>query len=86
MAIRFIGIDPDTKGTGSPTVWVEPVTKDIVIQGWKADEDMRRQVAETPAPDHEAGIPEGEEVIIIPARMVPALRKACDDVERLRVA
>jgi hypothetical protein len=86
MALTFIGIDPDTKGTGSPTVWIDKDTKDIVIQGWKASMELRRQVFETPAPNHEAGIPEGEDVIIIPARMVPALRKACDDVERLRVA
>ncbi len=85
MAITFIGIDPDTKSTGSPTVWVDQETNDIIIQGWKATPELRRQVAETPAPGHEAGIPEGEDVITIPARMGPALRKAIDDVE-LRVA
>ncbi|MEY9848285.1 hypothetical protein ABH940_005386 [Streptacidiphilus sp. BW17] len=86
MALTFIGIDPDTKGTGSPTVWIDPDTNDIVIQGWKASEELRRQVVQTPAPNHEPGIPEGEDVIIIPARLAPALRKACDDVERVPVA
>ncbi len=83
MTLRFIGIDPETNGNGSPTIWVDDETNAIVIQGWKAGAELRLQVTETPAPNHDAGIPDGEEVITIPARMVPALRKACDDAERL---
>lgn len=83
MTLRFIDIDPETNGNGSPTVWVDDHTNELVIQGWTASQELRQQVTETPAPNHEAGIPEGESVIRIPARMVPALRKACDVAERL---
>lgn len=83
MTLRFVGIDPETNGNGSPTVWVDEDTKELVIQGWTASRELRQQVTATPAPDHEAGIPEGEDVIRIPARMVPALREACDVAERL---
>lgn len=83
MALRFIDIDPETNGQGSPTVWVDEDTRELVIQGWSASPELRRQVTETPAPNHEAGIPEGEDVVRIPARLVPALRKACDVAEQL---
>jgi hypothetical protein len=78
MALRFIGIDPDT-GTGqSPTVWVDESTQEVVIQGWKAGRELEAQCAETDIPGHARGIPENEAVVRIPARMVPMLRKACD--------
>ncbi|WUS39445.1 hypothetical protein OG500_20525 [Kitasatospora sp. NBC_01250] len=83
MKLRFIGIDPETNGYGSPTVWVDEDTRELVIQGWVASQELRRQVTATPAPGHVAGIPDGEELVRIPARMVPALRKACDVAERL---
>ncbi|MFC4508206.1 MULTISPECIES: hypothetical protein [Streptomyces] len=37
------------------------------------------------APGHGKGIPEGEAVIRIPARMVHMIREACDAVERATV-
>ncbi|TDU05002.1 hypothetical protein EDD99_3486 [Streptomyces sp. 846.5] len=83
MGLTFIGIDPETNGQGSPTVWVDEDKRELVLQGWTASPELRRQVTATPAPNHEAGIPEGEDVIRIPVRMVPALRKACDAAERL---
>lgn len=83
MTLRFIGIDPETNGNGSPTVWVDEDTHELVIQGWKISADLRRQVIETPAPNHDAGIPDTEYVVRLPARMVPAVRKACDVAERL---
>lgn len=83
MTLRFIGIDPETNGNGSSTIWFDEDTKEIIAQGYIASEELRRKVTETPAPNHAAGIPEGEDIIRIPARMVPALRKACDAAERL---
>jgi hypothetical protein len=82
MDLRFFGIDPNTGGEGSPTVWVEGETADLVIQGWTADEVLAALVAGTEwVPGHATGIPSHESVIRIPARMVPILRKACDAAE-----
>lgn len=82
MNLEFIGIDPDTGQSGSPTVWVDPETRDIVMQSYKADEATLEACAHNTAPGHAHGIPDHETVIRIPARMVPALREACDVAER----
>jgi hypothetical protein len=82
MKLRFIGIDPNT-GTGqSPTVWVDENKNELVIQGWKPDQELEAECAAFEMPGHAVGIPDHEAVIRIPARMVPILRKACDDAER----
>lgn len=78
MNLTFIGIDPESGQTGSPTVWVDPETHDIVMQSYTADEATRAECARNTA----LGIPDHETVIRIPARMVPALREACDAAER----
>ncbi|MEU5836348.1 hypothetical protein ABZ820_22140 [Streptomyces diacarni] len=83
MTLRFIGIDPNTGGEGSPTVWVEEDSADLILQGEEADELLKTVVGETAwVPGHQKGIPAHEKVIRIPARMVPALREACDVAER----
>jgi len=83
MTLRFVGMDPNTGGGGSPTVWVEEESADLVLQGEEADELLQALVGETQwVPGHTAGIPAHERVIRIPARMVPALREACDVAER----
>ncbi|MDT0328406.1 hypothetical protein [Nocardiopsis lambiniae] len=74
--LKFIGKDPGSDTKGSPTVFVDPSTADLVIQGWKADEDTLSVCRELgDLPDHEA-------VVRLPARMIEILRKACDDAER----
>ncbi|MFD5415776.1 hypothetical protein [Streptomyces nojiriensis] len=78
MALRFIGIDPDSDTGQCPTVWVDEATADVVIQGWKADEALLAQCLET------GSIPDTEGVVRIPARMAAMLREACDDAERRR--
>ncbi|MCX5174470.1 hypothetical protein [Streptomyces virginiae] len=78
MALRFIGIDPDSDTGQCPTVWVDEDTADVVIQGWKADQALLAQCLET------GSIPDTEDVVRIPARMVAMLREACDDSERRR--
>jgi hypothetical protein len=83
MTLRFVGIDPDTGGGNSPTVWVDEDTNELIIQGWKASAELHRQVADTPAPDHVGGVPEGEDIVRIPARMTSILRKACDAADGL---
>jgi hypothetical protein len=74
MALRFIGVDPDSPNNGSPTVWLDEEDDSIVIQGWKVtDDDTLSQVMATgPIPDHET-------VVRLPARMAPFLLEVCDD-------
>lgn len=76
MALRFIGIDPDTDEENCPRVWIDDEAGEFVIQGWKAGEELETEVRETgPLPEYEA-------VVRIPARMVRIMREACDAVER----
>lgn len=72
MTLRFIAKDPNTNGDNCPTVWVDAETSDLVIQGWRVDEETERECLET------GGIPETETVVRLPARMVAAIREACD--------
>jgi hypothetical protein len=82
MGLRFVGVDPDTGKEGSPTVWVDDEAQEIVLQGWDADSSLLARVLEAGhGEDHANTIPDGESVIRIPARMVPMLRRACDDAE-----
>ncbi|MFD3947811.1 hypothetical protein [Streptomyces sp. NPDC058579] len=82
MSLRFIGVDPESGQTGSPTVWVDQESGEIIAQGHIADEATRAECIEKNAPGHEKKIPDHETVIRIPARMVPMLREACDAAER----
>ncbi|MGW0706683.1 hypothetical protein ACWD4G_12105 [Streptomyces sp. NPDC002643] len=82
MALRFIGIDPETGQQGSPTVWVDEEQGELVLQGWKPGERLEAECAGFEVPGHTRGIPAHEAVIRIPARMVPMLREACDVAER----
>lgn len=83
MTLRFVGIDPNTGGERSPTVWVDEESADLVVQGEEADELLRAQVGSIQwVPGHTRGIPAHERVVRIPARMVPILREACDAAER----
>lgn len=83
MTLRFVGIDPNTGGEGSPTVWVEEESADLVLQGEEADELLKAVAGSTEwVAGHRAGIPRTSGVIRIPARMVSILREACDAAER----
>lgn len=54
MALRLIGVDPDSPNNGSPTVWLDEGDQSIVIQGWKPDDDMISEITATkPIPGHE---------------------------------
>ncbi|APE23099.1 MULTISPECIES: hypothetical protein [Streptomyces] len=82
MSLQFIGVDPESGQTGSPTAWVDEKTRDIVLQSYIADEATRAECIEKNAPGHDKTIPPGETVIRIPAHMIPILREACDAAER----
>jgi hypothetical protein len=71
MALRYVGKDPDTPNTGSPTVWLDEEDGSFVLQGWKVtDEATLAQIRAT------GPIPEHETVLRLPARMAPLLREA----------
>ena len=55
MALRFIGVDPDSPNNGSPTIWLDEEDDSIVIQGWKVTDDstISEITATGPIPDHE---------------------------------
>ncbi|MFI8990866.1 hypothetical protein ACIG63_38705 [Streptomyces antimycoticus] len=82
MTLRFVGMDPNTGGEGSPTVWVEEGSADLILQGEEAEALLKELIGSTQwVSGHATGIPAHERVIRIPARMVPILREACDAAE-----
>ncbi|WP_424216017.1 hypothetical protein ACN20G_28125 (plasmid) [Streptomyces sp. BI20] len=82
MALRFIGIDPNTGEAQSPTVWVDENKYELVLQGWKPDAELEAECAATVVPGHAVGIPENEGVVRIPGHMIHIIREACDALER----
>lgn len=83
MTLRFVGMDPNTGGEGSATVWVEEESADLVLQGEEAEALLQELIGNTQwVAGHATGIPAHERVIRIPAHMVPIVRKACDDAAR----
>ncbi|MBR7674074.1 hypothetical protein KDA82_13820 [Streptomyces daliensis] len=79
MDIRFAGIDPDTDEDGCPTVWVDTETADLLIQGYDADKRTESTCdALSPA---RVPVPPGEAIVRIPKRMIPIIRKACDELD-----
>ena len=79
MTLRFIAKDPTTDGANCPTVWVDEERQEIVIQGWKVDEATRTDCLTT------GPIPDREDVVRLPARMVAAIREACNVADRSAV-
>jgi hypothetical protein len=79
MALRFIGIDPDTDETNCPRVWVDDEAGEFVFQGLKASEALKEEVRATgPLPDY-------EDVVRIPKRMAQILKEAIDALEHPHV-
>ncbi|RSO07022.1 hypothetical protein DMH18_26675 [Streptomyces sp. WAC 06783] len=79
MALRFIGIDPETGGGNCPAVWVDEAKREIIVQGWHADETTLQECAQN------SPRPADEGVVRIPARMTAQLREACDVADRARL-
>jgi hypothetical protein len=80
MAVEFVGIDPDTDRDHCPTVWVDPENQEILLQGWKPSPETQAECeGRSPA---NGPVPSGEEIVRLPARMVPMIREACDAIER----
>lgn len=65
MRLTFIGKDPDSNPTGSPTVY-RTDRETWVVQGWMVtDSDALAQM----------GIPDGETAVEIPDRMIEFFRQ-----------
>ncbi|GAA2652953.1 hypothetical protein GCM10010400_05810 [Streptomyces aculeolatus] len=79
MTIRFVEIDPETDEDGCPTVWVDPEAGDLLVQSYAADEETTAACDST-SPARSPKPPE-ETIIRIPQRMIPALRRACDELD-----
>ncbi|MFF4404283.1 hypothetical protein ACFY2W_18035 [Streptomyces sp. NPDC001262] len=71
MGLKFLGIYPNTPDDGSPTIWQDEETGDLVIQSWKADEETVRQAQEVGSiPGNSTDVPDHETVIRLPANML----------------
>lgn len=71
MRLTFIGKDPDSNPTGSPTVY-QTDQASWVVQGW---------VVTDPAALAQMNIPNGGACVEIPDRMVQFFRQGDDDVD-----
>ncbi|WEV28649.1 hypothetical protein OYE22_28315 [Streptomyces sp. 71268] len=76
MSLLFFGKDPDTDEDHCPSVWADTEEAELIFQGWKGDDATKAKCREF------GPIPDTEEVIRIPARMIAQIRKACDAAER----
>ena len=76
MALRFVGIDPDTPGGNCPSVWVDEATGDLLLQGWEETDEVNRAEIATRSPilDH-------ERIVRLPARMRSIIREAVEGPE-----
>ncbi|OON72980.1 hypothetical protein [Streptomyces tsukubensis] len=81
MALRFIGIDPDTGQQGSPTILPDEEKKEFVFQGRLPDEQRTATCMEFEISGQAPGIPPREAIVRVPTRMVRILRQACDVAE-----
>jgi hypothetical protein len=74
MTLRFLGINPNTPDDGSPTIWIEEETGDLIIQSYKVDEAVLAQCRQT------GEIPGHETVIRLPSQMFQFLPGAGREV------
>jgi hypothetical protein len=75
MALRFIGIDPDTGGGNCPAVWVDTAKQEILVQGWRPDAATEAECAkDSPRPETEA-------IVRVPVRMAEIIGKALDEAK-----
>ena len=64
MALRFIGIDPETNGDHCPAAFVDEETGDLLLTGWTVTdaETLAEVTGHSPIAGHET-------VVRLPARM-----------------
>jgi hypothetical protein len=76
MRLVFVGIDPESKTEDCPAAWIDSEALNFVLQGWKADETTKA------ATRLRSPLPDTEDVIVIPGRMLPILKAACEEMDR----
>ncbi|MBO2453938.1 hypothetical protein J4573_43095 [Actinomadura barringtoniae] len=76
MALEFIGKDDTSKNQGSPAVFVDRATGELVFQGW-TETDMA-VLAEISSYSRTAA---NESSVRVPARMKPAILKALEALD-----
>lgn len=73
MALRFIGIDPDSPSGSCPSVWVDGHTGDILFQGVEELDAQSRATIAARSP-----VLGGERIVRLPARMRPIIAEALE--------
>lgn len=80
MALEFLGIYPNTPDDGSPTIWREVETGDLLIQSYKASaEDIAAAQEVGSVPGHTTDIPDHEFMIRLPANMLQFIPRPEDE-------
>ncbi|MER8070861.1 hypothetical protein ABTZ59_21480 [Streptomyces sp. NPDC094034] len=81
MALKFLGIWPNTPDDGSPTIWLDDTTGDLIIQSWKADAATISEAREVGSvPGHTTDVPNHETVIRLPANMLQFIPRPDSEV------
>ncbi|MER5767101.1 hypothetical protein [Streptomyces sp. NPDC001985] len=71
MALKFLGIYPNTPTDESPTIWLDDETGDLLIQSYKATEAEVKACQEVGSiPGHSTDVPVHEAIIRLPAVML----------------
>ncbi|MEV7355647.1 hypothetical protein [Kitasatospora sp. NPDC088264] len=76
MALRFLGIIPNTPDTDSPTIWLDEETGDLLIQSYKATDNEVKACQEIGSiPGHSTDVPDHETIIRLPEIMLQFIPK-----------
>ncbi len=82
MALKFLGIIPNTPVSDSPTLWLEEETGDLIIQSYKASEELLQMCKEIGSiPGHSTDVPDHEAVIRLPKAMAKYLRDYLNSID-----
>ncbi|MGE7434823.1 hypothetical protein [Kitasatospora sp. NPDC001175] len=71
MALKFLGIIPNTPVDDSPTIWLDEDSGDLLIQSYKATAEEVKACQELGSiPGHSRDVPDHETIIRLPAVML----------------
>lgn len=73
MALRFLGVDPATKDNGSPAMFLDDETGDLLFQGWVETDPATLTLAAS-----YSRMAPNEKLVRLPARMRPVIEEALD--------
>ncbi|MHA5048791.1 hypothetical protein [Streptomyces sp. SD15] len=79
MALKFLGIIPNTPTDESPTIWLHEETGDLLIQSYKATEEEVKECQEVGSiPGHSTDVPDHETIVRLPAVMLKYIPRPDD--------